>query len=369
MKAPSRKWTAVSDEAFYLDGETSKKRRVTLRFGPGLEISESGAFLTAWPYADVRLLSDDRGVWRLRAMTAAELARLEIGDAELEARIAAHCPALRTETAQDVSTTRIVAWSLAAAASIVALIWFGLPLLADRLASLVPLSLERRLGAAAENQIRAVFNGRPCVAPRGVAALEKLSQRLQAAANLRLEARIVVLSSKVPNAFALPGGEVYLLSGLLAKTESADGVTGVLAHELGHLQHRDHLRRMIADGGAGYLIGLLFGDVTGGGALILAGKSLLFAAHSREAEAEADAFAAQTLAKLGRPTKPMGELLLRITGKEDGGMLTILHDHPLSQARLDDLAREDKGATQPPLLTDEEWAALKAICGEGERAR
>ena len=76
------------------------------------------------------------------------------------------------------------------------------------------------------------------------------------------------------------------------------------------------MRRMIADGGGAYLIGLMFGHVTGGAALIYASKTLLFAAHSRESEAAADAFAAATLAKLGRPATPMGELLLRITGPE-----------------------------------------------------
>jgi hypothetical protein len=39
-----------------------------------------------------------------------------------------------------------------------------------------------------------------------------------------------------------------------------------------------------------------------------------------------------------------------------------LHDHPLSQERLDYLAARDKGATGPALLGAEEWAALKTIC-------
>ena len=60
----------------------------------------------------------------------------------------------------------------------------------------------------------------------------------------------------------------------------------------------------------------MFGHVTGGGAIIYASKTLLFAAHSRESEAAADAFAAATLAKLGRPARPMGELLLRVAGPE-----------------------------------------------------
>jgi hypothetical protein len=79
-------------------------------------------------------------------------------------------------------------------------------------------------------------------------------------------------------------------------------------------------------------------------------------------EAAADAFAAATLAKPGRPAKPMGELLLRGTGPEADGATAILHDHPLSQGRLDYLAARDKGATGPALLGAEEWAALKTIC-------
>jgi len=353
---------AQGNEAFYLDGRSSRKRVVSLNFGPGLEIIEDGAFVTVWPYAEVRRVNDADGVWRLKAVTASELARIEIHDEGLKARIAAHCPLLAGETLRDASLARVALWSFGVLAAFGGVIWFGLPYAADRIAPLVPLSLERQLGRASESQVRAVFNGKQCLAGKGAAALDKLSARLQEAADLRLPATIVVVSSKVPNAFALPGGKVYLLSGLLAKSANEDEVMGVLAHELGHLQHRDHLRRIIADGGAGYLIGLLFGDVSGGGALILAGKTLLFAAHSREAEAEADAFAAQTLEKLGHPARPMGELLLRITGKDDEGAISILHDHPLSLARLDYLASQDKGAREPPPLDDAEWAALKAIC-------
>ena len=58
----------------------------------------------------------------------------------------------------------------------------------------------------------------------------------------------------------------------------------------------------------------------------------------------------------------MGEPLLRITGPEADGATAILHDHPLSQERLDYLAAWDKGAIWPALLGAEEWAALKTIC-------
>jgi hypothetical protein len=57
----------------------------------------------------------------------------------------------------------------------------------------------------------------------------------------------------------------------------------------------------------------------------------------------------------------MGELLFRVTGKE-GGNLSILAGHPLTEDRLKRMTGEDRPASGPPLLTAEEWTALKGIC-------
>ncbi|MGD9544067.1 MAG: M48 family metallopeptidase [Methylocystis sp.] len=354
---------AETFEAIYFDGLVNKKRRVTLIFGDALEICEDGGLLSTWAYADVRRIQAPAEAMRLQAIGAAELAYLDIRDGEAQREVERRCPTLASDAALrvDGSALKIVAWSLAATVSIVGLIWFGMPFAADRLAPLVPVAWEKRLGEAAERQMRQIFDGKSCASPMGDAALAKLSQRLQQASDLRLPATIEAISSKTPNAFALPGGKVFLLSGLLEKAQSQDEVLGVLAHEFGHLQHRDHLRRVIADGGIAYLFGLLFGDVTGGGAIVFVGRSLLNAANSREAEAQADAFAAHALARLGRPAKPLGELLLRVTGKEADGFLTILHDHPMSEDRLAALSAADK-ATADPVLTEAEWRALQKIC-------
>ena len=125
-----------------------------------------------------------------------------------------------------------------------------------------------------------------------------------------------VLATPVPNAFALPGGRIYLFNGLLAKAENPDEIAGVLAHEFGHLRHRDSMRNLIYNGGTSFLIGLLFGDITGSGALIFASRSLVTASYSREAEQNADTFSIDVMHRLGRSPKPMGELLFRVTGKE-----------------------------------------------------
>jgi len=66
--------------------------------------------------------------------------------------------------------------------------------------------------------------------------------------------------------------------------------------------------------------------------------------------------------RLGRPAKPAGELLFRVTGKERDKGLTIISSHPLTEDRLARMSREDRPASRPPLLTSEEWRSLKSIC-------
>jgi predicted Zn-dependent protease len=59
--------------------------------------------------------------------------------------------------------------------------------------------------------------------------------------------------------------------------------------------------------------------------------------------------------------------MFRITGKEGGSSFaTILASHPLTEDRLARMTKEDRPASGPPLLTDQEWQALKGICGSGK---
>ncbi len=352
-----------SGKVSYFDGYAEKRRAVELVFGPALEIVEDGVMLAAWPYAEVRRLPPPGGVMRLKALGAPKGAWLEIDDPDLQAEVGRHCPLLAGEKEPpNPEGRKRLAYGLAAIVFFGAFLWGGVPRMAGLIAPVIPVSWEKTLGESADAEVRKTFSGKACAAPKGAETVKKLSQRLQDASHLRLPATIEVVTSKTPNAFALPGGKVYLLSGLLDKAQSQDEIVGVLAHELGHLEHRDHLRRIIATGGTALLVGLVFGDVSGGSAMVIVGNSLFNAAHSRENESEADAFAAQTMAALGRPAKPMGELLVRITGDDDGGPLSILQDHPLSEDRLAKLEKASKGETAPPLLSDDEWKALKSIC-------
>jgi Zn-dependent protease with chaperone function len=353
---------AESPSVFY-DGTSSRRHFVQLALKDRLEISENGTILAAWPFADIRRADTAVGILRLSCVSAPSLARLELRDSVLGAILISHCPHLHDNAPGRHGVGAIVGWSLAATLSIAAVIWFGLPYAADRLAPLVPNALERRIGDAAEGQIRVMFGGKPCNAnAAGRTAFFKLMRKLSTAAGIETAVRAEVLDTPIPNAFALPGGKVYLFNGLLAKANNPDEIAGVVAHELGHVRHRDNTRNMIYSGGTSFLVGLLFGDVTGSGALVFASRSLITASYSREAEQNADDFSISVMRKLGRPTRPMGDLIFRITGNQGDKTLSILANHPLTEDRLKHLSDEDRPASGPPLLTDQEWTALKAVC-------
>jgi len=346
----------------YFDGTSSQRRAVTLRFLDRLEIiGEGERTLGVWAYADIRRADSPAGMLRVSCVAAPALARLEVRDTAIAAELVARSVRM-DENAPGRGVATIVGWSLAATASIIAIVLFGVPLAADRLTPLVPDVLERRLGDVADRQVKAVFGDKVCDNAAGQQAFAKLVTALREGAGLDTSVQSGVLATQVPNAFALPGGRVYLFNGLLAKAENPDEIAGVLAHELGHLKHRDNMRGLIHGGGTSFLIGLLFGDITGSGALIFASRTLVTTSHSREAEQNADQFAIDIMHRLGRPTKPMGELLFRITGKEGKG-LSIISSHPLTQDRLAEMSREDRPASGPPLLTPDEWKSLKSICG------
>src|ERR1700730_7272777 len=289
----------------YFDGMSSRRRTVVLVFADQLEINEDDHKIAAWSYADIRRADSPAGQLRLTCLTAPALARVEIRDAAIMAEITSRCTRLDENIpgrgggariigwglAVGGGVARIIRWSRGAAVSIVAVVLFGVPLAADRLTPLLPPAFERRLGEVADGQVKVIFGKQVCSNAAGQQAFAKLVNTLRETAGLDTSVQTAVLSSQVPNAFALPGGKVYLFSALLAKAENADEIAGVLAHELGHLKHRDNMRELIYNGGTSFLIGLLFGDVTGSGAMVFASRSLVTASYSREAEQNADTFA------------------------------------------------------------------------------
>jgi predicted Zn-dependent protease len=363
-----------SGAGVYFDGVTSARREVAVELGPdSLRISaKDGDLSVEWPYNEVEELDAPHGVLRLGRRGSASLERLEVRDAAFAAEIdecAIHVD--RTGLSQQRQRIRVIGWTVAATASLLLVAWFGVPAIAARLTPLLPPSIERKLGDAVDAQVRGMLDtgkrdtalecGTAATEIPGRNALNKLMQRLEAAAALPVTLRTSVVRKDEANAIALPGGRVYVFRGLIDKAENADEVAGVIAHEIGHVAHRDGTRAILEGAGLSFLFGMLLGDFVGGGAVVFAAKSVLQSSYSREAESAADTYGTDLMNKTGGDARALANMLEKIGGATEPGM-NILMDHPETKARVAAIRQRAAAQSLQPFLEPGEWAALKQIC-------
>jgi Zn-dependent protease with chaperone function len=369
----------TSGTGIFYDGLTSDRRKVAVEInGDAIAVrTEDGALLARWRFADISPRATPTGVLRIRLADAKAAARLEIHDQALAAALLGSVkPSDRTGLTDRRTRAKVVAYSVAAIVTLVGGAIWGVPLIADRIAPHLPLALEMRLGAAVDAEVRqalgASTGGKPleCGAsdsPRAVAAraaFAKLVAGLEAAAELPLPLGALVARRGEVNAITLPGGRIYVFDGLLNKADSIDEVAGVLGHEIGHVAHRDGTKSVLEAAGLSLLFGMLLGDFTGGGAVIVAARGVLRTAYSRTAEAAADEFGARLMHKVGGDPHALGAILLRISGPA-AVMPHFLLDHPAAQERADAIAKIAQPSPLKALLSPPEWEALKSICTEG----
>jgi len=364
----------TSGPGVYFDGHTSARHDVRVTLGAsGLQVeSGDGRLLAEWPYDEIDELSSPDKVLRLGRRGNAVLERLEVLDPAFAAAIdtrAIHVD--RTGMLQRRQRRSVIGWSVAATVSLVLVAYFGVPAIAGRLAPLVPPALARRLGEAVDMQTRAMLDTRNLGSgfecgiaeseKAGRAALDRMVRQLGAAAGLPVPLRIAVVQRNEPNAIALPGGHIYVFRGLIDKADTPDEVAGVIAHEIGHVAHRDGTQSVLQAGGLSFLFGMLLGDFVGGGAVVMAARTVLQSSYSREAEAAADAYGTALMTKANGDGRALATMLAKIGGATEPGM-TILLDHPETKARVAAINRLAGPRPSSPFLDAAEWAALKRIC-------
>ena len=162
----------------------------------------------------------------------------------------------------------------------------------------------------------------------------------------------------------MPGGRIYVFQGLVDKAETPDELAGVIAHEIGHVAHRDGTRSVLQEAGLSLLFGMLLGDFVGGGAVVIAATTILKTSYSREVEGAADRYGVALMTKIGGDPRALGTILLRIAGTTHPGP-KILADHPDTKDRVAAIeAMALPAAPTRPLLDKAEWAALKSACSD-----
>ncbi|MDT8441072.1 MAG: M48 family metalloprotease [Desulfuromonadales bacterium] len=151
-----------------------------------------------------------------------------------------------------------------------------------------------------------------------------------------------VMDSPVVNAFAAPGGYIYVTRGLLAAVNDEAELAGVLGHEIAHVTARHSARRysqtLLTSLGVGLGVSLAgdYGDVIE--PLLQVGTGLLFLKYSRDDERQADALAVEYASKAGFDAGQLANFfdsLERMNAREgEGGRLPeFFSTHPSPENR------------------------------------
>ncbi|MEE8275575.1 MAG: M48 family metallopeptidase [Alphaproteobacteria bacterium] len=358
--------------ASYNDGRTAATRPVRVRIDAlGLDIrDEAGAPVARWPAEEVHLV-DRPGAGRpIRLMRDFEGGeRLLVTDHRALAHLQENCPKLgRMLPGLSRHWRPILMWGAAAAVAVVLIFKVVIPATADFIAQAIPAETEEAFGAALAEQVvdflaaRSSSGAAVCTGAAGMAGLAEIVRRLEGPAASHVPITVRVLDLPVVNAFALPGGQILVFRGLIDFAHGPEEVAGVLAHEMAHVVRRHPVQIWVKVAGAGALIGLLVGDVTGGAVIAGVAEIMLRASYSQELERQADAIALDLLAAAEIDAGPLADFFDRLPGiaEELEGILSALSTHPPSPQRSAMIRANGQRLGQA--LSPEQWRALGRIC-------
>jgi Zn-dependent protease with chaperone function len=205
------------------------------------------------------------------------------------------------------SRWRYALLSLAVIAACVASVYvWGIPIAVGMIVERAPRTLDSHFGKSTLTQLESygLIGPKRAATPRE----ERLSRRFaQLAGGTAVPYQLDFRDFPAgPNAFALPDGTILMSSEIEALTQNDDALMFVLAHELGHLYYRHGVKLLARATLTSILITWYAGDVSN--ALALATVGVLNLRYSREAEAQADAFAIARLRAAHIPTRPAADL-------------------------------------------------------------
>ena len=180
----------------------------------------------------------------------------------------------------------------------------------------------------------------------------RIGERLVAAIPARLRQpqfryTFQVVDRKEINAFALPGGPIFVNRGMLEAARNDGEVAGVIAHELSHIALR-HATAQATKGQKfqlGALAGLIVGSMVGGrtGSVIANGSQIgigtYLLKYSRAYEREADLLGAQIMARAGYDPRDMATMF-QTMARRSSGSPEWLSDHPSPANRIEAINRE-----------------------------
>jgi predicted Zn-dependent protease len=288
---------------------------------------------------------------------------------------------------QKSSRTRLLSSSLLLIAGLTALLSAGCstnPVTGRRELTLVSAEQEKKIGEEEARKVEAEIG--LLHDARLTAYVDAVGQRLaRESPRQDVTYRFHIVDMIEPNAFALPGGYIYISRGLLALVNHEDELAGVIGHEIGHVAARHIVQTISRQGPFAAVFGVLsgltglvipvVGDIIGGIGDVA--QSLVFAPYNRGQETEADRLGQDMAARAGWDPAGLPTFLTTL-GREESLMTKGAHRpsffdaHPATPdraAKTTEHARGLKRADRPP-ITPSHGAFLASLDGlvVGQRA-
>jgi predicted Zn-dependent protease len=237
--------------------------------------------------------------------------------------------------------------------------------------STAPLTIEeeRELGAEVEKQARQHFQFvRDEVVVSYVAGLG--ADLLRVMGPQPFDYDFYVVEDDELNAFAVPGGVVFVHTGLILKARNVSELVGVMGHEIGHVYHRHvaaNYRRQ-RNTGIARQVGVLAAGVLAGGAAAQAanlltglGAMAYLNQFGREAEREADAFAVDVLPRAGYDPHGLTSFFDTLIKQYGDTGDNFLSSHPATKERIDNTNALIRARNLPPNLRQDDDGKLEIV--------
>jgi predicted Zn-dependent protease len=205
--------------------------------------------------------------------------------------------------------------------------------------------------------------------PQALAYLREVGERLHAQTPVGVASRpfeFEIVDDPAVNAFSIPGGHVYVNSGLIGTAGKADELAAVLAHEISHITARHVIKQAEKEQQISVIGAILLGQNPGAlqslVAQVVAGGAI--ARFSRADEKQADDMGLDLMAKAGFDPHGMLDFFQRLLALDKSGNSSAARffaDHPGTQDRIDDISgRISKMSKTSGVVDEPEFQAIRA---------
>ncbi len=377
----------ISKSAKYYDGKTGNPLEVALILtGSSLQISENEKTIETWSMNNITVIDHPAPpVPGIFGSSKNKDARIYVEDSSEWKKLYERLPKqTKKKFILPNNWSSFIIYIIVAIISTI-LLFKLVPKLIEQSAYLIPYEMEKTIGKQAANSL--IKNKKECITPTGRAVLNNAFHRLKAQTSRKIKYRVFIVEDDITrNAFAAPGGYLFIFSEIIEHAETPEEVMGVLAHEISHIDLYHTTKGLMRSVGMQFILSLM----VGGTSFESVGNFLSQMTYSREDETEADMHGRQIMIKAGIDPKGMrtffeglhkyeNKLFEEIAEefedteiKEENWIEKILSlpfweylsTHPDTEKRIKQLQKLEDKTTFKPALTNQEWHALKNICTE-----